>query len=344
MEALAAVGEWIADNESLFSGAAAIIVLLSVIASALGLFYRFLKSRRMRETAPVAADIPESGSEKITLKDLSAPAPYEVRFAQSDGLRIAYAILGGGSQDMLMTPGIISHLNIMSHMPPIRDTMAACGKFARVATFDKRGQGLSDPCVNVPDMTERVHDIEAVLDAAGMDEVILYGVSEGGPMCIQFAHDHPERVKGLVLLGTAARWLQTDDYPAGINESALDSMPQAWGKGTLRDLFFPSISRDRMDDHTYRGFEQLIATRASIRQLVDFMKQLDVTALLPGIQVPTLVIHFAGDLAVPIRLGRAVAEGITGAEFLAVPGVDHADLSQSPEALARMRQFVDTLV
>jgi len=341
MEMLAAIGDWIAERESIFSGAAAIIVLLSVLVSALGLLYR--RFGRKPDTAaqmPVKAD---AASEKILLRDLSAPAPYRIQFADSDGLRIAYAVQGEGPVDVLIAPGIISHLNIMSHMPAFRDSMQSFCEFARVATFDKRGQGLSDSCVRVPDLDERVHDIEAVLDAAGMERVVLYGVSEGGPMCIKFAVEHPDRVRGLILLGTAARWLQDEGFPAGIEERAMDGITRNWGKGTLRDVFFPSIPREVMDEATYRGFEQLVATRQSIEQLVTFMKKLDVTALLPQVRVPTLVIHFAGDLAVPMRLGRAVAEGIPGAEFLQVPGIDHADLSQSPEAVARIREFCASL-
>jgi pimeloyl-ACP methyl ester carboxylesterase len=284
---------------------------------------------------PVASD------PVITLKSLSAPAPYAIEFAESDGLRIAYAAQGSGPHDIVMAPGIISHLHIMSHLPPIRDTLNALCGFSRVLCFDKRGQGLSDPSVQVPDLDQRVHDIEAVMDAAGMDRVILFGVSEGGPMCLKFAHEHPERVRGLVLLGTTARWLQSEDFPMGIAERVLDSMSEAWGTGVLRSVFFPSITRQQMDDETYRGVERLIATRQSIRQLVEYMKQTDVRPLLPHIRCPVLVIHFAGDLAIPIRLGRALAAALPNAEFLEVGGIDHADLSQSPEAVDRVRRFAE---
>lgn len=339
METLTAIGNWISANESTLSGTAAIIVLLGVLVSALGFLYRRVAKSR---TADSPQDKP-SQTTQITLKSLSAPAPYPIQFAQSDGLQIAYAVQGSGARDFVMAPGIISHLNIMSHWPSSRDSVEAISAFARVLCFDKRGQGLSDPTVNVPDMDERVHDIEAVMDAAGMDQVILYGISEGGPMCLKFAHDHPERVKGLVLLGTTARWLQDDGFPMGIEERALDALPAAWGNAALRDVFFPSVSREQVDDKTYQGFERLIATRESIRQLVDFMKKTDVRPLLGQIRCPVLVIHFGGDLAVPIRLGRALAAALPNAEFLEVSGIDHADLSQSPEAIARIQQFADSL-
>jgi pimeloyl-ACP methyl ester carboxylesterase len=339
MELFTVIGRWISENESILSGAAAIIVLLGVLASTIGIAYRRVARSRREDSANLT---PPQDS-LITLKDLSAPAPYPIEFAHSDGLRIAYATQGNGPQNIVIAPGIISHLNIMSHLPPIRNTTEAISAFARVLCFDKRGQGLSDPTLNVPDLDERVHDIDAVMDAAGMDQAILYGISEGGPMCLKFAHDHPERVKGLILLGTTACWLQSDNFPIGIEEKALDALVTAWGTGSLRDIFFPSISRALMDNDTYKGFERLVSTRQSVRQLVDFMKQTDVRPLLPDIQCPVLVLHFSGDLSVPVRLGRAVAEALPNAEFLEVSGTDHADLSQSPEGVERVRQFARAL-
>lgn len=335
MELLSAIGRWISESESLLSGAAAIIVLLGVVASAVGITYRKLR-RVSGETSAVHKQIAD---QRITLKKLSAPSPIPTQFAESDGLRIAYNVQGEGPPDVVMAPGIISNLNMGAYMPAMRDSAQAISQFSRVLCFDKRGQGLSDPSFEVPTLEQRVHDIEAVMDAAGLDQAVLYGISEGGAMCMKFAHDHPERVKGLVLLGTTASWLQRDDFPTGLPEKALDSMVNAWGTGSLRDIFFPSISREVMDDDTYRGFEKLIASRDSIRQIVDYMKKTDVRPLLPEIKCPALVLHFGGDLSVPIRLGRAVADALPNAEFLEVSGVDHADLSQSPEAVERVRQF-----
>ena len=143
--------------------------------------------------------------------------------------------------------------------------------------------------------------------------------------------------------GTTASWIQRDDFPVGIPEKMMDALANAWGNAALRDLFFPGISREVMDDETYKGFEKLVSTRDSVRQLVAFMKETDVRDLLPAIQCPSLVIHFTGDLAVPVRMGRAVAEALPNAEFLEVSGTDHADLTQSPEAVDRLKAFAQSV-
>lgn len=346
MDFLSSIARWISDSESLLSGGAAIIVLLSVVVSGIGLLVRRLRRNATGSAQKAQPEVrqepqPEPReSERITLRQLSAPSPFPVQFAESDGLKIAFNVQGDGPPDVVMAPGIISNLNISSHFPAMRDAGRAISDFARVVSFDKRGQGLSDPCLSVPTLEQRVHDIEAVMNAAGLESAVLYGISEGGAMCIKFAHDHPERVKGLVLLGSTASWLQREDFPIGLPEKALDGMVTAWGSGSLRDVFFPSIRRDVMDDDTYRGFERLIANRDSIRQLVEYMKKTDVRPLLPGVRCPALIVHFGGDLSVPVRMGRALAGGLPNAEFLEISGIDHADLSQSDEGVQRVREFV----
>jgi pimeloyl-ACP methyl ester carboxylesterase len=345
MNFLTTIGSWISENESLLSGMAAIIVLAGVLLSPFGVGIRQLfrggsSGRSDGTSVASSADSPE----RLTLKDLTAPSPYETRFAKSDGVQIAFNERGRGPPNLIVTPGIISHLNIMTHLPVSRDSLASLSQFARVVTFDKRGQGLSDPTLRAPNLEERTRDIEAVMDAAKMERAILVGVSEGGPMCLHFAHSHPDRVQGLVLLGTTARFTQSEDFPIGIPRRAVEQLTELWGTGALRDVFFPSISHKQIDDKTYQAMEQLIGSRTAIRQVVEMMIETDVRSLLPDIHVPTLVIHFAGDLAVPIRLGRYIADNLPNAEFMEVDGVDHGDLSQSPEAVERTRKFCEEIM
>ena len=360
MDSLAEIGSWISANESLLSGLAAMIVVGGVAFSAVGLGFRRLANGREShgrrfEAGGSSSDSVDDSSEsladstndaglaaaptRITFKMLTAASPHETKFANSGGTRIAYNERGTGPPTIVFTPGIISHLNLMENLPVTRKTFAGLEEFAHVVVFDKRGQGLSDPTISSPNLEERTNDIEAVMDDAGIDRCILLGVSESGPMCLHFAYAHPDRVQAMVLVGTTARWVQSEDFPIGLPLSALEQLPRAWGRGVLRDLFFPSISRGELDDDTYRSFENLIASPNSVRQIVDMMIGTDVRPLLPEIHVPTLIVHFTGDLAVPIRLGRHLADNIPNAEFLEVNAVDHVDIAESPEAVARIREF-----
>lgn len=360
MSFLGLAGSWISENESLLSGLAALIVVAGVLLSPLGAGLRRVGARRREHELAVAAGrhggaeaspaspvavgptpAESQGVQRISFKQLTAPSPYPTRFAQSDGVRIAYNDRGEGPTTIVLAPGIISHLNLMENLPPFRNMLGQLAGFARVLAFDKRGQGLSDPTLGAPTLAERTRDIGAVMDAAGLERAVLMGFSEGGPMTLQFAYENPERVQGLILVGTTAAWLQSESFPAGLPRAMIEGLPRQWGKGVLRDIFFPSISRAELDDETYRSFERLIATRSAIEQLVEMMLETDVRPILPQIRTPALVVHFTGDLAVPIRLGRALAEALPNAEFVEVNAVDHGDLSQVPEVIERIRAFCE---
>jgi pimeloyl-ACP methyl ester carboxylesterase len=88
------------------------------------------------------------------------------------------------------------------------------GSYARVAIFDKRGTGGSDRIAELPGIELRMDDLRAVMDAAGMEQAALLGVSEGGPLAALFAATYPDRCRALVLCGSFAKfssWFPTDE-------------------------------------------------------------------------------------------------------------------------------------
>jgi pimeloyl-ACP methyl ester carboxylesterase len=354
MPALADISQWIAANESVLSGIAALVAVAGVcVSSVLFLVGRLRAGKRDAEAAAAAvpsAPYPSSPDsrqspgasapvEKLTLHDFSRPAPQTIHYAGPENGRIAYISDGKGDPPIIMTPGIVSHLHIAANLPTFRDTFAAMAAISRVIHFDKRGQGLSDPYAETASLAQRAEEIGTVMDDAGIDRALVLGFSEGGPMAVQFAHTYPERCAGLVLAGTTACWLRSEDFPIGLSERSLDALRQIWGTPAARDLFFPSLSRDQVDDDTFNKVQLLFASRSYISQLSRFLKEVDVRPLLPELALPVLVLHFTGDLAVPMRLGRALAEGIPGARLLALAGTDHADFAHSPEAIDAIREF-----
>lgn len=329
MQFFESVSTWISANESLLNGLAAILVFLGFLFTAL----KALKGRWHQRGDTASQEV-------ITLKSLTKPSPYPIQFASVDGLKIAFTVQGKGKDSILVAPGIISNLHVSANLPPLRDSMRRLGRFAKVINFDKRGQGLSDPTMDAATLEQRVRDIDAVVTANGLDKLFLMGISEGGPMSVQYAVENPDRIKGLILLGTTARFLRDESYPVGMSEKTLNRLVEEWGTGRTRDIFFPSISRDVMNNEVYQGAEKLLSDKRSMGQIVNYMKVLDVRPLLPQINCPTLVIHFSGDLAITVRMGRAMASLIPNAQFLEVEGVDHCDLGRAPKAIAAIEKFV----
>jgi pimeloyl-ACP methyl ester carboxylesterase len=107
----------------------------------------------------------------------------QITYALSGDVSVAYQVTGGGPIDLVFAPGFISHLEHEWDEPRWARFIHELGSIARVIRFDKRGTGLSDRTVVLPNMDERMEDIRAVMDAAGSDQAVLLGISEGGAMC-----------------------------------------------------------------------------------------------------------------------------------------------------------------
>ncbi len=350
MDLLTDIGAWITAHESLLSGVAALFAVVGVLISVGAFLFRrqskidfSISGSTVRQNDTRSVERSSAGESSLSYSALTAPAEVPVQFANSSGYHIAYMDIGEGAPSLVLSPGIISHLNVLMNFPPTCRMIESFSSIRRLLVFDKRGQGLSDPFPEAPTLENRCEDIEAVMSAADVDEAILVGISESGPMTIAYAAEHPENIKGLVLLGTGAKFLQSPDFPMGIPEEALDVVVKLWGKGKLRSLLWPEIPESVISDEAYQAIEKLIASRQSIKQLIDYMKSVDVRDYLPRLRVPVLILHITGDLAIPIRLGRALAEEIPQARFVEINGSGHADISRTPEAVAAIKQFCDEI-
>lgn len=133
-----------------------------------------------------------------------------VKFAKSGDVHIAYMSMGEGPEEFLYTPGAASHVEIT--WENLRTSRLL--EMGRLTWFDKRGTGMSDRDARFT-FEERMDDIRAVLDAAGIQRAHLLGTSEGAPMSILFAVTYPQRVASLSLSGAFPAWRRQADYDAG---------------------------------------------------------------------------------------------------------------------------------
>jgi class 3 adenylate cyclase len=264
----------------------------------------------------------------------------------SGDVHIAYQAFGEGTFDLVYAPGFISHVEMNWELPYWRGIFQRLSRFCRVIVFDKRGTGLSDRMGSWPTFEERMDDIRAVLDAAGSEQAALWGVSEGGPMCMLFAALYPERTRALVLRGTGPRIVAGPDWPWGWSpESAapiFEAAEQSWGTGTVLSYFVQGLADDPRGQEVSGRFERFAASPGAARQLLEMNYEVDVRHVLPAISAPTLVMHRVGDYIVPIEAGRYTAEHIPNASFVELPGDFH--LSARPgdedEAMDTAEQFL----
>jgi pimeloyl-ACP methyl ester carboxylesterase len=270
------------------------------------------------------------------------------RYAKSDDVSIAYQVIGDGPIDLVLVQGFATHLDMQWEAPPLARFFERLASFSRLVLFDKRGTGLSDPVSIVPTLEQRVDDVRAVLDACGSERAALFGVSEGGPMSVMFAAAHPARVSALVLHGAMGRTTEAPDYPwaspaDALRESSAQFIAPYWGRdarGTV-ELFAPSLADDPQSVAFSERMERSAASPAMVQKIFEMFLDIDVRAILPAINVPTLVLHRRGDRVVNWRAGRELASQIPGARYVELPGIDHVPWAGDADAvLGEIEEFL----
>lgn len=259
-----------------------------------------------------------------------------VKYARNGDVRLAYRELGDESDvPIVLVPGWVSNVDLYDDPTTLYAGIAEeISRHARMIVWDKRGTGLSDPVSHVPPIDERMDDLRAVLDAAGVEYPALVGVSEGGPMSILFAATYPERVRSLLLVGTTARFSRDmPDRPWGLTPEQIaagfDDLENHWGEGALADLFFgPQVAAIPGVREMWGKEQRVSASPMMARLMWQAVAEIDVRDLLESVRTPTLVLGREGDRIAPIESARELAERIPNARLRELPPGEHyaADL------------------
>ena len=265
-----------------------------------------------------------------------------VRYTTSDGLSIAYQVTGSGDRDIVLVAGFISHLELDWGNPAHDHFLERLSGMGRLIRFDKRGTGMSDRPSGVPDLETRMHDVLAVMDAAGSERATLFGYSEGGPMAVLCAATHPDRVSELVLFGSYAKRTWSPDYPlAQRMEDRIaytDQLISAWDWEA--DMRMRTPSADPAMARWWSTRCRTAATPSTVRALMDMNSLVDVRKALAAVRVPTLVVHRSGDPIVSVANGRYLAEHIDGARYVELPGDDHFVSGYPDQMLDPIEEFL----
>lgn len=240
-------------------------------------------------------------------------------------MSLAYQTWGAGPGQLVAIPPMAQNIELMWERPEYRHMLERLGSFARVVHFDKRGTGASDRTATMPTMDERVEDIRTVMDAAEMGSAYLLGVSEGGPAALVFAATYPDRVDGVVLMSSAARFLDDSHPRVSDRRDGIELLIARWGtpESITLDVFAPTAATDDGYRAWEPRYERQSASPAALRQVIEAIDATDVRPLLPGIDAPVLVLHRSGDPVVPVSLAHEVASAIPGARFVELDGDDH---------------------
>jgi pimeloyl-ACP methyl ester carboxylesterase len=274
----------------------------------------------------------------------------EVRFCTApDGVRIAWASTGQGPP-LVKAANWLNHLEFDLRSPVWTHWLRGLSATHRLIRYDERGCGLSDWDAPGFSLEHWVQDLEAVVEASGVERFPLLGISQGGPVAITYAVRNPERVSHLILYGIYARgWMRRELSPEELarQEALITLTLSGWGQDTpaYRQLFSGLFVPDANEEEL-KWFNELQRISTSPENAVRFQRafaDLDVTDLLAQVSVPTLVLHVRDDARIPFAEGRRIAGRIPDCRFVALEGRNHILLGREPAwgvFLEEVRRFL----
>lgn len=261
----------------------------------------------------------------------------QIRFCRSfDGTRIAYATSGRGAA-LIHAPYWFGHLEYEWHNPVSRPWIEALSRDHTLVRMDERGCGLSEREVADISFDAIVGDLEAVVEAAGFERFALLGHSQGGPVVLQYAARHPERVSHIVLFNAYARgWLRRG-HPAKVEEyfrARLKLIEAGWeGDEPSYQQLFLSQYLPEATPEDLRSLGDLARQSWSAKtviRLVHCFSQLDVSSILGSVACPVLLLHSRGCVRVPFEEGRYLASQIPNARLVPLDTANDILLASEP--------------
>jgi len=244
----------------------------------------------------------------------------QIRFCtRSDGVRLAYLTMGDGPALVYPTRWT-GHLERM-WLPVAEYFFERLARYHTVVHYDKHGTGLSDRDRTDFTLEAELRDLETVIDHLNLNNLVLFGDSEGGPVAACYADKYPQRVTHLILYDSFTRG--KDIGSEELFNSLVSLVRAHWGIGskTLTDMFIPGA--DAKVSQGYAYFQRESATPEMAAKLLELCYHIDITDLVQRLQVSTLVLHREQDQTIPFQLGRELASLIPNARFVPLKGDQH---------------------
>jgi len=301
MDTLSQLLSWIGEHEAVLSGIAAALAIVAVVLAlsshTFGLF------RRSNGNAnPVTA---ESETKKL---------PQEIAWSSA-----------GSGYPLVRSLGWFTNLEMEWDSPISSDFCQKLASRFQLIRYDGRGMGLSDRDVTEFTAESRLEDLEAVIDASGVEKFALLGMSEGGSTAIRYAAKYPERVSHLVIWGSFLVAPKLDDVPQMAPIARL--VPKHWGSDStaFHQMFTATFLPDgnAAENELFNELQRTSATPETAAAFLRSTIEIDVREVAGDVKVPALVLHRKGDLAIPVKYGKEVAAELPNSKLVLLDGRNH---------------------
>lgn len=269
-----------------------------------------------------------SGHRACGSDQLSQPTPFTVAL---DGARLAGIEAGEG------LPVVFLHAGVADKRIWARQVTFLAQHGYRALAYDRRGYGESQ----AEPEAEFAHldDLEDVLDAQGIRAAVLVGNSMGGGLAIDFALANPERVAGLVLIGTAVSGAPEAELSEDVMPM-IHAMQDAEERGDLNLLNAviahawldgPLSPNGRVGGEARALFLDMNGKALAHPELTGEDESLPAYDDLADIETPTLLL--VGDLDFPdiVALHEELSETLPNAFAMVLEGVAHLPSLEKPE-------------
>lgn len=264
-----------------------------------------------------------------------------------EGSYLAYQVTGDGPIDLVIPVTGSAAAELIWYEPAFSRFVSRLATFSRLIIFDPRGFGSSGrlDAESVPAVQTWKDDITTVMDAAGSEAAAFLAWGEAAGATMFFAATAPERVKGLVLVNSYARYLRSDEtpfgLPAGLVSSYVGAIEHAWGTGVCFEMLAPAIVTTEEARRQWARVERLTATPDVLAAATRAVFESDVSDVLPAIQSPSLVVARQGDRHVRFEHSHYVASRIPGAKLLELSGDDHIPFAgEADQLLDEVEEFL----
>jgi 3-oxoadipate enol-lactonase len=256
-------------------------------------------------------------------------------FYESRGQSLHYETVGAG-RPILLVHGFTNYGMVWA---PQLAALVHAGY--RAIMPDLAGHGLSEPAQVKTTVADLAGDMVALLDSLGIARAAVCGLSLGGFVAQQMAVDHPGRVDGTIVADSRplandaetraviATWIEMFEGPGG----PLKRLEFAWPV-----LFNDTFQASPAGAATLDAWRPILARIPgySLANVARGMAEFDVSAALPRVRAPTLVISGELDRLFAPEVSRRTAELVPGAGFAVIPGGGHICSVDSPDRFNRL--------